>query len=340
MEGLFFNVDAGYVEAVTRGYKNQLLSSAQYSSMAQCDTLDDLKLQLSATEYSAVLQDTTSVSTSQLEQRLTQQLVTRFQYLRAQASYPLSQFMDYMTYGYMIDNVALMITGTIHGRNKDEILGRCHPLGWFDTLPTLSIAADLDSLYEAVLVDTPLAKYFDGISVDDLDDLNIEIVRNCLYKAYLDDFAQWCAKELGNPSDEIMARLLTFEADKRSINICINSLDTELTAEEKIKMLPNIGLLSEESMKLHMAQSSELENLKMAIQSIGAYQFFNDKSLEDNMYAWEMGLNRDAFTQQFTYSTIWAWVKSMEQEVRNVTWIAECIAQNQRGKIGNYVSVY
>lgn len=28
------------------------------------------------------------------------------------------------------------------------------------------------------------------------------------------------------------------------------------------------------------------------------------------------------------------------QEIRNVTWIAECIAQNQKERIGNYISVF
>lgn len=28
------------------------------------------------------------------------------------------------------------------------------------------------------------------------------------------------------------------------------------------------------------------------------------------------------------------------QEVRNITWIAECIAQNQKDRIGNYISVF
>lgn len=72
----------------------------------------------------------------------------------------MAKFIEFMTYGYMIDNVLLIITGTIHNRDKGEILSKCHPLGWFDTLPALSIATDLTSLYESVLIDTPLAKYF------------------------------------------------------------------------------------------------------------------------------------------------------------------------------------
>jgi vacuolar-type H+-ATPase subunit C/Vma6 len=42
-------------------------------------------------------------------------------------------------------------------------------------------------------VDTPLAPYFsECITSEDLDDMNIEIMRNTLYKAYLEDFYKFC----------------------------------------------------------------------------------------------------------------------------------------------------
>ena len=35
----------------------------------------------------------------------------------AQADEPLATFMDYCTYGHMIDNVVLIVTGTLHERD-------------------------------------------------------------------------------------------------------------------------------------------------------------------------------------------------------------------------------
>jgi len=43
----------------------------------------------------------------------------------------LAQFLDYITYGYMIDNVILLLTGTLHERDTRELLEKCHPLGKF-----------------------------------------------------------------------------------------------------------------------------------------------------------------------------------------------------------------
>ncbi|KAG9153487.1 hypothetical protein Leryth_018754 [Lithospermum erythrorhizon] len=51
--------------------------------------------------------------------------------------------------------------------------------------------------------------------------MNIEIMRNTLYKAYLEDFYRFFQK-LGGATAEIMSELLAFEADRRAVNITIN----------------------------------------------------------------------------------------------------------------------
>ena len=39
----------------------------------------------------------------------------------------------------MIDNVILLLTGTLHERDTRELLDKCHPLGKFQSLATLAI---------------------------------------------------------------------------------------------------------------------------------------------------------------------------------------------------------
>ena len=352
MEGVYFNIDYGYVEGVVRGYKSGLLGNNQYVNLTQCDNLEDLKLQLSATDYGNFLASHSGpLSTSIMQDNLSKKLFQQFQYLKSQASGKLIKFLDFISYGYMIDNVSLMITGTLHERDRSEILSKCHPLGWFDTLPTLSIATDIESLYNTVLIDTPLAPFFkDCLTADDLDDLNIEIIRNRLYKNYLEAFVSFIEEEFTSPDKEIMTNLLSFEADKRVINISLNSLNNpDLTAESKLSLFPSYGRLYP-TYHSKLSEIDDVEQLKAIVDSIGEYKdLFSEapdsnsggsKNLEDWFYLLEMQYCKNAFTQQFTLSTIWAWLRSKEQEIRNITWIAECIAQNQKNRIDNYISVY
>ena len=62
----------------------------------------------------------------------------------------------FFRYSYMIDNIILLITGTLHQRPITELIPKCHPLGSFEQMEAIHIAATPAELYNAVLVDTPL----------------------------------------------------------------------------------------------------------------------------------------------------------------------------------------
>lgn len=56
-EALTFNIHGGYLEAIVRGHRSSLLTAADYNNLCQCETLDDIKMHLSATEYGPYLQN-------------------------------------------------------------------------------------------------------------------------------------------------------------------------------------------------------------------------------------------------------------------------------------------
>ncbi|KAK6050611.1 hypothetical protein COOONC_11884 [Cooperia oncophora] len=72
--------------------------------------------------------------------------------------------------------------------------------------------------------------------------MNVELIRNTLYKAYIEDFYRFC-KKLGGTTAEVMCEILAFEADRRSIIITINSFDTELSKDDREKLYPRCGKL-------------------------------------------------------------------------------------------------
>lgn len=202
------------------------------------------------------------------------------------------------------------------------------------------------------------APYFrECVSAADLDDLNIEIIRNSLYKAYLEDFDQFIKTEIGGPTYEIMHNTLAFEADRRTINITINSFGAELSKEQRARLFPTIGRLFPAGNNL-LAKADEIEQVRQVCDYVVEYRSFFDAptsrvnghaqedstsiaaELEDRFFKTEVHLNKLAFLQQFQYSVFYAYFKLKEQEIRTITWIAECIAQDARDRIQDFIPIF
>ena len=198
------------------------------------------------------------------------QFLDEFNYLRCNAEAPLSTFLEYCTYGHMIDNVVLMVMGTLHDRDVQELLEKCHTLGMFDGIASVAVAQTVQEIYKIVLIDTPLAKYFsENLSSEDLDEMNVEILRNTLYKAYLKDFATFC-KSFNMCTSRIMQGLLNFEADRRTISIAINSLHTDLTVDDKVKLFTDFGQLYPSAGKF-LATAQDVEHIAAVLEGYPAY---------------------------------------------------------------------
>lgn len=75
-------------------------------------------MQQTATDYGQYLANEASpLFTSTIVDRCTRKLVDDWNAMRCQADEKLAKFLDFCTYGHMIDNVVLIVTGTLHERD-------------------------------------------------------------------------------------------------------------------------------------------------------------------------------------------------------------------------------
>lgn len=333
---LKFNIDDGFLDSLVRGYRSGFLSAEDYSNLSQSQTVEDIRMHLQTTDYGNFLENegANAVRISALHTAATDKMVKEFNYLRCHAVYPLSQFLDYITHGFMIDNVALILTGTLRNPTKeymDELMSKCHPLGYFPTLAAVSLAGTaegkllpgssqgIDNMFKEIMLETPLAVYFSSNFVTgDLREKDIEEIKAKLYRSYLHSFHSFC-EELGGVTAELMCPILQFEADRRAINIASNSLQTELNKDDRAGMFPSIGfLIPEGHMKLKNAEDDEA--VKRAVSHIQIYKSIFEKldgnpqkNLEDFMHEQEVEMCKRVFDQQFHYGVFYAFVKLREQ---------------------------
>lgn len=366
-----FNMQHGFPEALVRGMRSGFLSDTDYHHLTQCENLEDVKMNLAETDYAASLINDANLTPILMQERATAKLVVDFNYLRAQATEPLGQFMDMITYEYMIENVMLLLRGTISGRNVNELIAQCHPLGMFKestmrTIPTFEAnARGYADLYETVLVDTPVGPYFQQyldlnasrVSVagdvrNILEEVQIEILKHSLMKLYLEDFYYFCMK-LGGETASIMCPILAARADRNAINITLNSFGTPLNdptmrETERRNLYPSIGELYPAGIEL-LTKVDDDQKLAQALGCYPLYRTIFDKfinlsvdefSIDDEFYRREVHLCELAFESQMHFGVFYGFLRLKEQEIRNLVWICECILQRKKDQIGNFVAVF
>lgn len=306
-----------------------------------------------------------------IEKRAINKLVQEVTYLRAQSVEPLSTFLDYICIEYMIENVMLLMRGTLSGRNVNDLMDQCHPLGMFKESTMRNIPSFEASprgyaeLYETVLVDTPVGPFFqryldmNAARVSDpsdvrgiLEEVEIEILKNSLLKLYFEDFYMFC-ETLGGETATVMCELLRARADRMAINITLNSFGTPLNDQMmrdtiRKKLYPSIGELYPAGTEL-LSRVDEDAKLVQSISTYPSYRamfekFLNtsaeDFSIDDEFYKHEVKLYELAFDTQMNFGIFYAYVKLKEQEIRNLVWIAECILQRRKDQINHYIPIF
>jgi V-type H+-transporting ATPase subunit d len=268
----------------------------------------------------------------------------------------------------MIENVMLLLKGALSGRDINELLAQCHPLGMFKestmrSIPTFeNTSKGYSDLYQTVLVDTPVGPYFamflqesaehrGSDSRNVLEEVEIEIIKSSLIKYWIEDFYNF-VMALGGDTAELMGELLRVRADTNAINITLNSFGTPLNepamrTSDRKRLYPSVGhlypagtaMLADVSDEDELGRVLELFPQYAAIWNIHAAGVA-EKSIDDCFYERDVQMLELAFESQMHFASFYAYVKLKEQEIRNMVWVSECILQQQKDEIEKFVQVF
>jgi len=254
----------------------------------------------------------------------------------------------------------------IKGADAENLLTKCNPLGYSSHLKSVLTFENytgsdgLTELYRTVLVDTPVARYFETYFNSDMkhdaapgrdiqreiqriyNTQEIDVITNMLQKLWLEDFYDYCSS-LGGETAMAMKELLEFEADRRAIMITMNSFETFLNEpsnrdKERQALYCNFGTLYPDATLNAFNKVADMQQLGLALQPYAVYRELwkraqeTGRKMDDMLSEYEVRLMLLAFMGQSHFAAFYSFLKLKEREEYNIKWIVSCINQRRDPK--------
>jgi V-type H+-transporting ATPase subunit d len=329
MEKHFSKVyDYGYIIAEVNGRKDAMLSEADYNTLKQCESLEEMGIKLSRT-YRCISEGM-AFSKPELRRRLVESLKEDFAHYDYVQEGDLRLILDYYIEYHKIQNFFYLL----QCKQEDPDLERSFDkieMGDFSALRTLKFSKDMNDVQKYCIENSFLSKFGGRVKFEkEFSDNNFQVLQMLFFKHHIEE----TYSRLGDDMEH-MREILKLEGDRQIIEIAVNTLSSkDIVGSERKRLFPTVCSISLKTRDM-LANVESFEDLKAALSA--KYRF--DSDISSVLIRNELIKCYEAFNEYNNLSCVYSYFKIKDREIKNILWIAECIIQGRKDAMSHIIVV-
>jgi V-type H+-transporting ATPase subunit d len=331
-------MDYGFTVSKMHGNAAFFLKEADYTSFQQCETLEDVLVKLSSTPYSKYMSKDMALTKGEFRKRLNKCMVDEISKLYKVSDKDLKVLLEYFINSYRIQNFFFLLTSKYDDPELTRAFEKLEDIGRFSELDTLKFTNDMNDVYKYCVERTFLKKYYKKVRIEkEIEKNNFQVLHSLFLKYHMEDFFEVVEESTTMP---FMGKILKYEGDRRIIQITLSTFNSShFQGKKRLELFPKVSTMGME-MKGKLGKCTTMDKIKGILSKHQTYRKIltaNSDEMLNALTSLEMQEHNLSFTFYNDLSCVYSYFKMKQQEIKNILWAIECIAQDKREWIKNVI---
>lgn len=236
------------------------------------------------------------------------------------------QQISFFIENYKIQNFFFLLSCKEYDAELETSFAKIESLGYFNELDTLKFCANMDEVLSFCVKNTFLADYCAAAMFKKcFGDNNFSIINTQVRKKHIERYAK-------SASDNFL-RLLRLEGDKHNLDIVLSTMGADVAAQQRLAWMTPVTNFSQIVYK-SIADAADIDDLHTALGATRFYKTLCEDLKEKDLSSIFQRKEIDAYLAAFDIfndvTSLYAYLKLREQEIKNILWVAECVISGKK----------
>lgn len=299
-----------------------MLTREDFTALLDSDSIEDICVKLQR-QYPAVV-GMKKFTREELKKRLSESLLGEIR-LGTRDSLAREQ-LSFFTESYKIQNFFFLLSCKEYDADLEKNFPRIEFLGYFNELDTLKFCTSMDEVHLYCIKRTFLSGYcVPGMFKKEFGENDFSTAHAELRKRHIERYAACASRNF--------LKLLRLEGDKHNLDIVLSTLGTEISAAERLRWMTPVTNFSHGPYQA-LARATDSGELRSILSATRAYRALCEELREKDLGSVFLKKEIEAYHRTFEsfndITSLYAYFKLREQEIKNILWVAERVSQGKK----------